>query len=266
MRRGVAVFSGISTKVLNDARATLRSMAIESAFVGFDRADSDYFARLMVRTTTIVSRLESGGASQIHLLLFSGLEGSDLGIEEYHFCPALRRVGVPRAWRKDRQRASELTTLVKDTFRDDGVWAFAKEVRSQRALHLLLPIRNSKVRPLANVYADIYRGCRTEVSQRVKRSAMLRKRGQGIRIGNVDLCPVVNADRHPVRRISDTPLCDFNARFRFGSPIPTRFEFDVTCESGIAGKTFYQCDGHGLTVSKSATHLNMRVNDDFAEA
>lgn len=266
MRRAVAVFSGISTKVLNDARASLRSMSIEAAFVRFDAPDQDYFTRLMARATTLVGQLELVGVSQLNLLLFSGLEGSNLANEECHFCPALRRVGVPRSWCNDRQRAKELSALVNDTFRSESVWTFAKELRSQRSLHLLLPMRNSNVRPLANVYADIYHGRRTEVSQRVKRMALLRKKGQGIGIGNVNLSPVVNGDRHPVRRISDTPFCDFNARFRFGIPIPPRFEFDVTCDTGLSGKSFFQCDGTRVAVGKSATHLNMRVNDDFAEA
>jgi hypothetical protein len=203
---------------------------------------------------------------RLSALLVSGFEAEEEQEEEAkYFFPALRRLAVPVELRSDRSAAPRLFELVKNTMGADGFKAFVRSVSPREEARFLMPLRNSGCRPLAGHFKALYRLETTGLSQRIQREIVSRRGFRGYRVNGVDFSVVVNSEKHPIRRCTDTPHCDLQARLRLGVHVPARLEFDVTCETGLATKTFYLCDGTASRVSREASHLNMRLNDDFRE-
>ncbi|MFD1613424.1 hypothetical protein ACFSCW_16610 [Sphingomonas tabacisoli] len=266
--RRLIVLSGISTRVADKIGPSLRSMGGDVAFVkiGSDGLTSDYFDRLVDRTLSLAGRASQSLSSKIFGLLVSAVPSGSESLEADYFFPAMRRIGVPPEYRNDPNRAQALVRLIMQAFASDIYQTVAKVVAPQEDERLLLPVRNSGVDRLERQFREIYHMRQTGFTRRLTREVVRMKKGRGLRMRGLDFKSAVNNGTHPIRRCTGTPTCDLKALLRFGVSVVDRFEFDVSCESGLNGKTFYLCDGTPVRISASPSHLNMRLNDDFMAA
>ncbi len=195
------------------------------------------------------------------VILFSCRE-EDPSTEKKWFFPWTFRVPLDRSLATDTGQFSRLIEQIDcgiKSFKDSDV---VNSVRRRSDKRFLLPIRNSNIKALSDSFDDIFfRGL--NLNGAAKRNIKKVRKKNQIKIGNLTFEYSINSTVHPVRRVTDSDLCDLQARFRFGVPIPSSFEFDVSCESGLKGKVFSQCCGSKQPISGSPSHLNMRINDDF---
>ena len=262
--RSIAVFSGVHPKVVEQLAPTLRSTGIEPVTVSIGESPTgEYFERL-AKQALHVARKEAGRSDvRLAAALISGLADDEL--ETATFFPALRRVLIPPEWRNNPSAAKKIATVVQDHFRGTGNKEFTRQLAARRDVRLLLPPKNTPSKALAAQFAQIYTGSLGQLSARVNKEVVVQSKGRGLKISNLQFAPTVNGEQHPVRRCTDTCSCDLKAAFRFGALVPARYEFDVTAENGLATKSFHLCSGEAHRVSAEATHLNMRINDDFRE-
>jgi hypothetical protein len=141
--------------------------------------------------------------------------------------------------------------------------SLSREVRPSAAPALNLPLLNVKSSRLRTAISELYELRTFTPAPGISKDVARLKGGRGLRIKGIDYRGAVNNDSHPVRRCTDSVFCDVAARLRLGFSLPERFEFDVSCETGLAGKQFRMCDGAAMTIPDWADHLNMRINDDF---
>ncbi|MCP3735024.1 hypothetical protein M9979_09100 [Sphingomonas sp. RP10(2022)] len=264
--RGLAVFSGIHPKVVDRLAPTLRSTGIDAVVVKpDDTVTAGYFERLARQTLCAANRATARGQVRLTSVLISALDADAAELETEAFFPALRRVPVPSEWRNNTAAAKPMATLVQDYFRDEASRCFTRGLAACRERRLLLPPRNTPSKALAARFRQIYHRDASDLGAKVDKEVTVQRGGRGLKVHNLQFVPTVNSDRHPVRRCTDTYSCDLKAAFRFGAPVAARFEFDLTADNGLATKLFHLCDGSTQVVSPQATHLNMRINDDFKE-
>lgn len=265
--RRLAVLSGIDARVADRMGPALRSMATDVAFVkiGPDGLSSDYFLRLSRRTLEVAQRALLRTDTKLLGLLVSAVDLEE-ELETDFFFPALRRLSVPKQWRRDVNQSSQIVREIQLTFGSSIYQDVAKYASPQGEDRLLLPIRNTKLDRMSRHFLEIYRMRQVGLTRRLLRDITAMRRGRGYRIRGIDFKGMVNDGTHPIRRCTDSPVCDLRALMRFGVTVPERFEFDVSCSTGLAGKTYYLCDGQPVKVPGGASHLNMRINDDFLSA
>lgn len=266
--RRLVILSGIESRVADRLGPALRSAAMDIAFVkiGADGLSADYFARLVQRTLDVAERVMTRPDVKLLGLLISCASTNEQELEREHFFPALRRLEIPREYRRDANQFSEVQRRVRVAFQSVTYEKVVREASPQREDRLLLPVRNSKLERLKRHFVEIYELRQAELSRRLMRDIPAVKKGRGYRIRDADFKGAINDGTHPVRRCTDTPTCDLGALMRFGVPVPERFEFDVSCATGLASKTFCLCDGTPMKIPAGTSHLNMRINDDFMAA
>jgi hypothetical protein len=184
--------------------------------------------------------------------------------ERARFFPSLQRFAIDPSFRSDINRAPDLVQAIIKIFSSAQFDAVTRAASPHQDTRLLLPLRNVGIERLRRHFVDVYEMSACGFSRRLERDIMRMKRGFGYRIRDLNFKGVVNDGTHPIRRCTDSLLCDLQAAMRFGVSIPERFEFDVTCGNGLDRKTFYLCDGEAVKIAGAVSHLNMRINDDFA--
>jgi hypothetical protein len=263
--RSVAILSGISTRVADRLGPQMRANGVELAFVQLEESPSTaYFSRLLDQTIEMVSRASSQATEKVSIVLVSGF--SDLGavaLERNMFFPAVRRLPINPEWRNNPNSTACIRDAVLHYVRNKAETQFVRGIK--RNIRFVLPLTNTNSKSLATNYDDIYHMRSKGIARRVEREVVVLKRRKAVRIGGIDYEMCINDGRHPIRRRTQAARCDFNAAYRFGCPIEERLEFDVTCENGLKGKSFCQCDGMVTAIKAEATHLNMRINDDHCE-
>jgi hypothetical protein len=267
--RGVAVFSGVETRVVDRLVRQLAANNVDSAFVEIRRRtyDEDYFQRLLAQTLVVLERVRARGDVPASAFLVSSLiDEDDLIREQNHFFPALRRVALNPEWRGNPDAAVRIQAAVLEHYRSGEEREFIRTVSAKREARFLLPIYNTRCKSLESLFLSVYSREAASLSKRVTREIVCLRKRKGYRVSGLDFAVAINNERHPVRRCSPTAKCDLEAAFRFGSPVPERLEFDVTCENGLRKKSFRQCDGSTASVNAEPTHINMRINGDFAIA
>lgn len=266
--RRLVVLSGIDSRVADRLGPALRSAAIDVAFVkiGADGLSRDYFARLVRRTLDVAHRAMLRADVKLLGLLVSCASTDEQQTEHEHFFPALRRLEIPREYRRDVNQFFEVRRRIEVTFRSATYENVAREASPQREGRLLLPVRNCRSDRLTRHFGEIYELRQDDLSRRLMRDIPRMKKGRGYRIRDADFKGAINDGTHPVRRRTDTPICDLGALMRFGVLVPERFEFDISCSTGLANKTFSLCDGTPIKIPAGTSHLNMRINDDFIAA
>lgn len=264
--RALAIFSGVHPKVVARLAPSLRSVRIEPVTVTPDPTlSSAYFERLAKQALHVATRQMERGDVRLTSVLVSALEDSCCTAETEAFFPALRRLAIRPEWGNNPSAALQIGCLVQEYFRSEPIREFTRRITSNRETRMLLPRRNTPSKTLEECFILIYH-CKTEVlSRKLEKDIVSVRRSRDLKVSNLTFKPALNGGQHPVRRCTDTDLCDLKAAFRFGVGVPARFEFDVSSDNGFKSRSFLLCDGSSQRITAEATHLNMRINDDFRE-
>ena len=265
IRRNLAVISGFHTKVIDRLGPPLRSKGIDISFTDISNGiNREYFDRLVNRTILVASRNISREDIRLRSILVSCItDHHEAGLEFDYFFPSMRRLSLPGNLQKDVAMSSVIANKISDVFKSKDYEQISEIALPHKEQRLLLPVKNAKLSKLTTHYQEIYEFRSSCLSRRLERDIARLKSGEGHCIKGTFFKGTVNDGTHPIRRCTDSPRCDLQAMMRFGVHLPERFEFDVSCESGLAGKTFFLCDGSAQKIPRRASHLNMRVNDDF---
>lgn len=265
--RRLVVLSGFDSRVSAAMRSSLESRQTDVAFVKLGSvADADYFRRLSSRALEILSKHSKYKNQIIYGALVSCCHYENESIlEEREFFPSFRRILVDKNRRRDINKSRETADFIMSKLVEENFKLLQKHMKHNGDCRLLLPTENSNSSKILKEFLSLYRMDTFEPSSRLAREAVKMRKGRGIRVRGVDFSETVNGSDHPIRRCSESSACDLHSILRFGFQVPERFEFDVTCETGLAGKTFRLCNGDALPISRSASHLNMRINGDFRE-
>ncbi|HYG25418.1 MAG TPA: hypothetical protein VD906_00770 [Caulobacteraceae bacterium] len=267
MFRRLVVLSGFDTTVAERIKKNLNSQQTEVAFRKLPCAiTTEYFHALAHRACELINRMDKEGAGRIVGVLASCAKtGAEYELERRAFFPALRRLGFPAAASRDQNGATGVARGILDLLRSEDFNQLYRFVRPAPDAVLSLPVENCRSAKLVSELGRMYEFDAHAPSAAISKEIVRRKGGLGLKVKGLDFRGVTNGDAHPVRRCSDNAVCDVAAAMRLGFKIPPRFEFDVSCETGLSGKRFTLCNGQVQTVSASATHLNMRINGDFRE-
>ena len=261
----VAVLSGFTGRFCEAAKRAMSARQIAVASVPLTgTVTAAYCSELARRALQLVLGAD-GPKEDLQVLLVSCLPQMEREHERQALFPALRRLDVPVSFRADIHLARQLSEIVAREYRNQAHLALARSVKASAQSVICLPIGNSKSRRLRTEIEAIYLGEAFSLSRTLDKEVVRRKSGRGLRIRDLDFCGRVNGPEHPVRRCTDDPICDLGAALRLGFPVPPRFEFDVSCEAGLAGKEFALCGGAKARISRAADHLNMRINGDYRE-
>lgn len=265
IERGLVVFSGIDTRIIDRIGPRLRSNAVDTAFVKPKHMlDTEYFDRLLNRAYRVSSQLISNPDVRITAILLSCLDDPiQTNLEFETFFPTLRRIYLDRQSCNDPNKSAELATTIIQAIKCDAARAFVKTVSAQQEARLLMPLRNCKSNALRRSVRAIFLSEATSINNRSRREVTARRGSRTYRSNDLDFKVSINSGKHPVRRCTDSTSCDFKALLRLGVSVPERLEFDVSCSKGLSNKTFYRCDGSAESVSGNPSHLNMRINDDY---
>lgn len=258
----LVVFSGFHTKFVEKAKEQLLAKQAQVVFAKTDLLQDQYFERLLTRTLDTIRQASLKHFRVVGILASCGPEHD---AERQAFFPALRRLAFPERYRKDINRVAEVVDVITKRFLSPEFQKTYQYIRSNAHGILCLPIRNTPSGKLVTEINRVYSMEAMEPSSSLDKE-VVRRRGGAWRVRNFDFRPAINSHSHPIRRCTDSVVCDVMAGLRLGFSIPDRFEFDVTCEDGLNGKQFKLCDGARESVPHWATHLNMRINDDFRSA
>jgi hypothetical protein len=264
--RSFAIFSGISTRVVDRLVPQLGANGVDCSFVKFnnDYLDADYYDRLAAQTVIIISRaLERKPVTLSGVLVSCVQVQSSIDLEVATFFPAFRRLSINAEWRNNPDAAGRIAASILAHFQSSAEKDFLRSVSVRRDARFLLPVRNTRCKSLVDQFRQIYAMRSYALSNRVNREVVSLRGRRAYRVNGIDFQPVINNEKHPVRRTSDTTRCNLAASFRFGALVPQRLEFDVTCENGLRKKSFSHCDGTLEMITVEASHINMRANDDF---
>lgn len=263
--RRLVLFSGFDTKVIERLRVPLKSTQTDVIFAKLPQPISQaYFDGLIHRAATYVDEALNKSDLRIVALVASCLEDElNVHLEQKVFFPSFRRLAFPKAFARDLSKASKIAEAIVQKFASNEFLSTYQFVKPGARAVLSLPFRNANSRRLRSNLESLYNLQIYEPNQNLSKEVAPLKGGRGMRIKGIDFQGCVNDPSHPVRRCTDTRLCDVSARLRLGFSISERFEFDVTCETGLSRKTFQLCDGSTVQIPASASHLNMRINDDF---
>lgn len=261
----VAVFSGFDPKVVERLRPQLEAQQTNVVVVKIGAsADINYFVRLAERLLTVTAPLLATEEARYVGILVSCLTSLDeIAAEREEFFPIMRRLAVPAHFRRDVTQANTLAQDIIKLVTSEDFLATYRRLKPASDAVLALPIQNSYSSRLKGELAKIYDLSAYQPAPALDRYVQRLKRGAGLKSNGLDFRGCVNGPSHPVRRKSTSTKCDLAGRFRLGFSVPARFEFDVSCSTGLAQRALHLCDGTLVKISGSPSHLNMRMNDDF---
>jgi hypothetical protein len=262
--RRLVVFSGFDTRFVAQAKISLKAnqtdVVFTSATAGVERA---YFVALLGQTLKTVNQLLSNNDARVVGMLASCIDEAGASqAEKEAFYPIFRRMVFPSSFRRDMHRVNEVVQKLVRSLSSEEFLDTHKYIKSPSAV-LALPLLNADSRRLRRTINDLYEMKIFRPDGGIDKEVIRLRRGRGLRIKGIDFAACVNDSSHPVRRCTDSIVCDLAARLRLGFSVPARFEFDVSCEQGVSGKEFRLCDGSSQKIPGWADHLNMRINDDF---
>jgi hypothetical protein len=260
----IAVLCGISTRVIDPMTKALRANAIEPVFTKVSVDTGSYLESLLANTCATIKALDCDQKIRIRsLTVISGFsKDEDIALEARFFFPAARRFAVKPEYRNNPASSAAVRDAIIRLFKNKNEVDSRKEIRGD--IRNLLPLRNCGCKGITDSVSAIYLRDTNLIDRKVDKEICRVKGSKALRIRGIDFLPANNNDRHPIRRCSDSLGCDLAASFRLGVPVNERFEFDVTCRTGLKGKTFYQCSGSANDLTHEPSHLNMRINDDHA--
>ncbi|PYF06947.1 hypothetical protein C8J30_12230 [Rhodobacter viridis] len=235
-----------------------------------------YFEALAKQLLFEIDRLK-GARSDVRffVILVSAIAEDKLDDEYVSFFPALIRLGIQKDQANNKSATKKIVERIDALFRDESFVDLIKTVSARKKSHLLLPVRNAAETSLRKMFDEIYAGgelrskegrfsAELEIFEKtVLKKITVIRRSKALKMGAISFAPVLNGPAHPIRRCTDTAVCDVKAKLRFGALVAERFEFDVTCDRKLSAKSFYLCGGGDIKPSQEDTHLNMRINDDF---
>jgi hypothetical protein len=225
---------------------------------------AEYFHKLLGQfAVTAKKQLENPDVRLVALLVSNVTDIDTRLLEDGVFKPMLRRLAIDPSMARNVQLCSKLSAQIINLITNIDFLSTYNRIKPATDATLALPLKNAANSRLEREIGGLYELLRFQPTAGLDRHVQRLKNGRGLRSKGIDFCGCNNDPSHPIRRKTNSVQCDMNGRFRLGFSIPPRFEFDVTCETGLAGKTFQQCDGARVKIPREATHLNMRVNDDF---
>lgn len=263
MRRLTVALNGFGTKFIEKAKPVLLSRNYELAFVKEDRDYRVHLQKLCRRILHVTERHADWSAQHFCLLVSCEDDSGKRSLEDDCFFPAVRRIRVDRTVQAKTDGATRLAKVVDEAYVSWQSSGLPQQLRARTNAALLLPLRNARCRHLTSSLKDIYENQSVRLRRSAERSIAL-QRGGGMNVSGLTFTGATNTDQHPLRRNTDSVECDLKGRFRLGHGVPLRFEFDVTCNGGLAGREFWQCNGHSYRAPAHVTHVNIRMNDDFA--
>lgn len=260
----LVVFSGFDTRLIEKVRHPLRSRQTASIFTKLNgEVGPEYFQSLLTRIRNFVDEICVTNDVRVIAVVASCIADQNArSLERVAFCPAFRRISFPSSWARDLNRHASMLNRIGDIFTSQDFLETYNFIKGPSNVPLALPLRNADCRQLIRDVDQIYELQSFVPSSGLDKRVTRLKRARGLRVNGVDFLGRMNNPSHPIRRCTDSVGCDVAARLRLGFSVPSRFEFDVTCENGLAGKLFYLCDGTAQRVPSGVTHLNMRMNDD----
>jgi len=263
--RRLVVFSGFDARIVERIRPELEAQHCDVVVVKrWPILTIEYFQKLLGRLATVANRQFENPDVRLVALLVSNIEDEETrALEDSTFKPMLRRLMIDPSMARDVERTPELSGRIIALITGEEFLSTYDRIRPATDATLALPLKNAANRRLEREITSLYDLLRFQPTAGLDRYIRRLKKGRGLRSKDIDFCGCLNDPSHPIRRRTDSIHCDMNGRFRLGFSIPPRFEFDVTCETGLTGKTFQQCDGARVKIPAKATHLNMRINDDF---
>jgi hypothetical protein len=265
--RVIIGFCGFGTKFVELIRKRLLAQrAGRSVRIGVVSRQATHEEHVTSLVQRLLSLLEQDSADDQNLRLLVVSTRTNIQDDQFEracFIPAVRRMIVDPQTQSAPQKAFALVDEIHaalDRWSRDDTRSVARPRHDAIAL---LPLRNANV-PALNEWLDqkAHFGNGPLPNKLLKRISR-QSNGDGVLIGNIKFKGVLNGPGHPIRRRTDTAVCDLKARSRLGHLVPANFEFDVSCKNGLGARRFWLCDGQVAIVPASATHLNMRVNDDF---
>jgi hypothetical protein len=261
--RRLVVFSGFHTKFVAPAKISLKARQTEVVFTSTDGQVGLYLETLLGLTLKSINEMLSKNDARIVGVVASSIEEEKaLELERKAFFPAFRRMAFPSAYSKDIHRVNEVVNKLVSNLSSDGFLDTYRYVKPPSGV-LSLPLLNVDSPRLKKAMIELYEMRILRPGGGIDKEVVRLRGGRGLRIKGIDFAGCMNDPAHPIRRVTDSTVCDVGARLRLGFSIPSRFEFDVSCEQGVSGKSFRLCDGSAQQIPGWADHLNMRINDDF---
>lgn len=257
MESNILLFNGLTSTIYEKIKRHYKRPKYILLFS--DELDlRDQFARICERFLTEVGDTTCSGV----ILLSCSERSEKCLLEKEWFCPWTYRIQLSKSLAQDTNKFSSLVELIDQGIKDFRESVVVNAIKRKSDKRYLLPVKNAKLSAFEESIENIFfgsagfNGKSNRIIQRVKGR-------DEIRIGSLNFEYGINSGVHPVRKTTDTHLCDLKAKFRFGVPVNSRFEFDVSCQAGLGTKNFAHCDGRSEIIVGSPTHLNMRINDDF---
>lgn len=259
------IFSGFDTRYIEKTKPSLKANQIIPIFRKLV-PDSwpEYFQQLSSEIELVTRKPILVEGKEAICFLASCVNNVEIStVENEYFFPAMRKITFSNDFRADTSKINLFITKCLDAFNSEDTIELKRQVKSWKRATLRLPPKNIDIKYFKNCLKSLYEMDSALPPDNLSKYIQMRNGNKKLRVNGVDFEGVLNGPMHPVRRCTDSHKCDVHARFRLGFNVPERFEFDVSCEKGFNGKSFKRCDGIGYIVRNEATHLNMRVNDDF---
>ena len=257
------MLSGFSPQVAEAARRRFASRQVSTAVARINDDHSAYYFALVERAYVEYRKLKTLTHSLIHGLLLSCVSDKVAPYESDVFFPTLQRELVPKDFRADVNLVPKLVTRALEVFSSNEFLLPYRYVKPGTDSILSLPYVNVGSPRLNKELTSLYERRSASIPAALFKEITRRKRGEGFNINGLNFRGCVNGYEHPIRRCTDSAKCDLAAEMRLGFGLPERFEYDVSCDTGLHRKTFQLCGGRTERVPRSASHLNMRVNGDF---
>lgn len=260
----VVAFSGFDSRVTEGARRLLQGSQVRVAHGPKSKEiDDNYFEKILLSTLFHVKNIKANDAI-VDAILVSCLDsGSELRLEQRAFFPAFRRLQLPMELRRDVHAGARIAAAVIHAFKSEVSDRLRRSTRCGPCAVALLPCENVRLGRFRTELFNMYEMAMSDFSRRLERDVRRMRGGRGLKIGTLEFKGCENGPSHPIRRTSQKEHCDVAAMLRLGFSVPERFEFDICCDAGLEGKTFYHCDGRSERAPRGSTHVNMRINGDF---
>jgi hypothetical protein len=258
--RRLVVFSGFDTRVVERARQMLHAHQTETIFTKLpSEVSRSYFDALLEKLANLLCAPGSTNVKFVGGLVSCLVDADDSRMEKEAFFPALRRIFYEKTFAKDVGKARALVDGIIQKLTSPEFLEMQRYLRPAADTRLALPLLNADASKLRREMEELYDLRMMKPTAGLEKDVVRLKAGRGLRIKGIDFRGTTNDSSHPVRRCTDSHFCDVSGSLRLGISVPVRFEFDVSCESGLGGKTFYLCDGTAQRIGSWVSHLNMRI-------
>lgn len=265
MEKRIAAFCNMSLGFVEQIRKNLQSQNVEIVTVsrGSDHFEI-YLNRLADRLLEVVRKYGRRPDNSLYVLVISGSTvQSERDAEQRTFFPATRFMRIDRSIELSQPQGRNFVENVAQAFLDWKNSNFKEMIRPGKNSIALLPLKNVNSAKLRSNLLRMWQFESAEINPSISKDISIQKGDRGILANGLEFRGCLNTLGHPVRRCTDSAPCDLKAELRLGHPVSVHFEFDVTSTGRLSSRKFFLCDGEADSVDASASHLNMRINDDF---